>query len=231
MARVSTDDPIEKFRFKIIVLSVDLSVTGGIDALAAAATQTFGGGLTKNIGKTLSLISRAGFSEVTLPKLNINEVSYRENIDNNRFSKSPGLITYEPVTLKRGVTSSRNLYDWYRLIQDDTAFMSTARELTSSKNFTVGQTDKFRKEVIIEVYNRAGEITKRWILFNAWPISYKGGDDLSASDDSSKLVEEITLTYEFFLELEGGTMGFVKDAIESAVTHIADGGFKIPFIG
>lgn len=211
MARSSKSDPVEKFRFRVTVLSIDLSITGAVDALANIGSSQHAG---------LKLISRAGFSKVSTPKATINEISYRENIDNTRFIKVPGLAKYEPVSLSRGVTTNRNLYDWYRLVNEEIALLATAQELSKDTQFSVSQSDNFRKDVIIEVLDREGKPVKAWYLFNAWPISYSPGNDLDASSEE-KLVEELTLTYEFFLELEGGIDGFIKEIGKGAATLAA----------
>ncbi len=193
MSRSSKADPVEKFRFKVTVISIDLSLNGVFDTVAGA------------IGANpFAVIARAGFSEVTLPKVNINEMTYRENIDAQRSSKIPGLTKYDPITLKRGVTKSRDLYDWYRLVNDESLLLASAQELSRDARIAPVQNDNFRKDVIIEVMDRSGTTVKAWQLFNAFPTGYKGGDDLNASDEA-KLVEELTLTYEFFLELEGAS--------------------------
>jgi len=218
MARSSTSDPIEKFRFKITVIAVSPSLNGvaeTIGALSASGTAA----------KPLAVLMRMGFSEITLPRTTISEIPYRENIDGFRFTKTPGLVRYEPVTLKRGVTKSRELYDWLRLVNDELALLSVANEL--SKDFTKGpkQSENFRKDVVIEVLNREGVAIKGWYLFNAWPTSYKPGDDLNAQSEE-KLVEELTLTYELFLELEGGIGGFSKEILKNIGELVVD---QLPF--
>jgi phage tail-like protein len=229
MARSSENDPIEKFRFRVTVISIDLSLTGALDTASSLISNAAG------INNPFGVITRSGFSEVTLPKANVGEINYRENIDNLRFSKIPGLVKYEPVTLRRGVTSNRNLYDWYRLVNDEIALLSVSQELTRDAKLSVVQSENFRKDVIIEVLDRVGNPTKAWYLFNAWPNSYKPGNDLNAGADE-KLVEELSLTYEFFLELEGGPGGFAKEIAKGALEGVAgaalnfvQSNLKLPF--
>jgi len=204
MARSQTSDPIEKFRFRVTVVAIDLSVTGGIDTVAGlSGTGTF-------FKEKLAIVARAGFSQVSLPKANIGEITYRENIDNQRSIKVPGLVKFDPVTLSRGVTASRDLYDWYRLVNDELALLSVANELSRDSAKTPLQNDNFRKDVVIESLDREGKPVKAWYLFNAWPTVYSPGNDLDAASEE-KLVESLTLTYEHFLELEGGLDGLAKE--------------------
>lgn len=209
MARSSNADPVEKFRFRVTVIALDLSVTGGLDTIAGlSGSGTF-------FKEKFAVVARAGFSQVTLPKAEIGEMTYRENIDNQRSIKVPGLVKYDPVTLSRGVTDSRDLYDWYRLVNDELALLSVANELSRSTSKTPIQNDNFRKDVIIEVLNRKGDPVKAWYLFNAWPTTYAPGNDLDANAND-KLIESLTLTYEHFLELEGGIQGLAKELARGA---------------
>lgn len=209
MARSHSKDPIEKFRFRVTVVALDLSVTGGLDTIARlSGSGTF-------FKEKFAVVSRAGFSQVSLPKANVGEITYRENIDNQRSIKVPGLVKFDPVTLSRGVTASRDLYDWYRLVNDELALLSVANELASSTNSIPIQNDNYRKDVVIEVLNRKGEPVKAWYLFNAWPTVYVPGNDLDASSEE-KLVESLTLTYEHFIELEGGLDGLAKELARGA---------------
>lgn len=219
MARTSNSDPIEKFRFRVTVIALDVSVTGAIDTLAGLA------GINK-----LSVVSRAGFSEVTLPKITINEMTYRENIDGQRFIKVPGLARFEKISLRRGVTANRDLYDWYRLVNEDLGLLSAANELLGSASIAPTQSDNFRKDVIIEVLNREGRAVKAWYLLNAWPSGYSPGNDLNSTSEE-KLIEEINLSYELMLEIEGGAGGFAKEMAKGALL-IGAGALleQIPFL-
>ncbi len=204
MARSSSDDPVEKFRFRVTVISIDLSVTGALETIAGLS----GGGTA--FKDKLAIFSRAGFSSIGLPKANVGEMTYRENIDNLRSIKTPGLVKFDPITLSRGTTANRDMYDWYRLVNEEIALLSVAGELARDTVFSPAQSDNFRKDVIIEVLDRQGNPTKAWYLFNAWPSVYNPGNDLNAASEE-KLIENLTLTYEYFIEIEGGPDGFLKE--------------------
>lgn len=225
MARSSKEDPVEKFRFRVSVIAISPSLTGVVDTLAGLV-QTTSGDLDK-AARQVRVLLRAGFSSVTLPKVNIGEMTYRENIDGNRFTKYAGLSRYEPVILKRGVTKNRDLYDWLRLVNEELALLVSSQELTKDYGKPTRQSEEYRKDVIIEVLDREGEIVKGWYLINAWPSSYKPGDDLDASADQ-KLIEELTLTYELFLELEGGLVGLAKEIAKNALHQLVN--ISLPFV-
>jgi phage tail-like protein len=226
MARSSTQDPLEKFRFRITVIAISPTLSGAIETLANALPS---GTEAEKYAKQVRVLARAGFSEISLPRQTVTEISYRENTDAYRFIKVPGLVRYEPVILKRGVTANRDLYDWLRQVNDESALLVVAGELANNIKKGPKQSENFRKDVIIEVLDREGSPIKGWYLFNAWPTSYKPGDDLNAKTDE-KLIEETTLTYEVFMELEGGLKGFAKEIAKGAVEAVIDAyADKIPW--
>jgi phage tail-like protein len=197
MARSSKNDPIDKFRFMITVLSNDVSK----------------GGFTNSILNTSSIatnedtgsIGRAGFSECSTPKVTINNISYRENIHGNDKIQVPGLTTYEPVTLKRGATLGRELYFWYKEVNNSAASLNKFTEALSGFAGAPFQKPNFRREVLVSSLGRDGTFNKHWLLYNAWPNVYKGSDDFSASSSEISL-EQLSLVYETFLECKGNSI-------------------------
>lgn len=112
----------------------------------------------------ISGIQVAGFSEASIPKMEIEEVDYREGTDKMR-RKLSGLPSVSSVVLKKGLTSSTELYDWYT---------TTA---------AVGATLASRKSISIILVDPAGDEKVRWNCVNAWPSSLEtGGLDAKSSD-------------------------------------------------
>lgn len=206
MARSSKKDPIDKFRFRVTVVSLDLSAEAAITTIAGLSSGR------SDANDKLGVITRAGFSRIApMPQATISTMTYRENLDNLRSIKVPGLATYNDVTLSRGsVVENRDLYNWFRLVNEELALLTVANEFVGDQNFTPTQSSTFRKDVIIESLDREGNPTKAWYLFNAWPNSYTPGDSLDAQAED-KLVEELTLSYEAFIELEGGADGLLEE--------------------
>lgn len=229
MARTASVDPVEKFRFRVTVVSLDLSVDGALTSLAALGSNIFPAGTAADtLVESLAIFTRAGFNKITLPKANIKTIRYRENIDNLKSIKVPGLVTYDNVVLSRGMvqtsdprllggatTANRDMYNWYRLVNEEIALLNVANEFTRDQNLVPTQSNNFRKDVIIEVLNRTGQPVKGYYLFNAFPVSYTPGDNLDASANE-KLIEELELTYEAFLELEGGAEGLGREILRGA---------------
>jgi phage tail-like protein len=58
-------------------------------------------------------ITQASFSECSGFASHVEVIEYREGGDPNSVRKLPGKVSYQDITLKRGLTSSSELYDWH----------------------------------------------------------------------------------------------------------------------
>jgi phage tail-like protein len=101
-------------------------------------------------------IALAGFSEVHVGATTTDVIEYREGTDPTHVRKLSGLTRYGNVTLKRGVTSSRELSDWQQQI--------VAGQLLSS-----------RRQVAIVVQDESGADQARFAVVEAWPVRYEVG--------------------------------------------------------
>jgi len=183
MARTASVDAIEKFRFNVYILNIAL------DPVSFA---------TNFIG-----FLRGGFSEVSIPRQSTGAIEYRENIDSAHPILIPGITKYDAVTLKRGVTENSDFFRWANQVHDPNQVIATAIQRLRGDPNEAPPSDSlnFRRDILIVAYDRSGSPKKGWLLRDAWVSSYKPGDDMSASEDSSKLIEEIELKYESFEEL------------------------------
>ena len=109
-------------------------------------------------------INAAHFSEVTGFDTSTDAIDYREGDDPTHVRKLPGLTKYSPVTLKRGITDSMDLYNWYR----DVVAGDIRREL-----------------VAIIVRGEDGEPKARFEISEAWPTKYDPMDLNAKGNDVS----------------------------------------------
>src|SRR5688572_27367807 len=58
-------------------------------------------------------ITQANFSEVAIAETTIDAIDYREGTDPPYVRKLSGLTKFGNVTLKWGLTASRELFDWH----------------------------------------------------------------------------------------------------------------------
>src|SRR6266545_6544010 len=102
-------------------------------------------------------LQTAGFSEVAIAATTTDVIDYREGTDPPHVRKLSGLTKYGNVTLKRGVTTSLELFNWHQQIVS-------------------GQLVNNRKRVVIVVQDEAGADMARYVITDAWPIKYDPGD-------------------------------------------------------
>jgi phage tail-like protein len=118
-------------------------------------------------------INEAHFSEVTGFDITTDAIDYREGDDPTHVRKLPGLTKYGNVTLKRGITDSMDLYNWY-------------------KDVVAGKIK--RATVAIVVQNEAGQDAARFEIAEAWPSKYDPMDLNAKGNDVS--IETLELTNE-----------------------------------
>ena len=98
-------------------------------------------------------------------------------------NKSPGRLTFSDVTLERGATQDRDLFDWFQ----DVASMSSGLGLAG---------EGFKRGVDIVQKDRDGTTLRRWTLSRAWPVKFVAGEWDNESDEV--VIESVTLTFDSF---------------------------------
>lgn len=124
----------------------------------------------------------AGLSKMSALKRSTAPVTHRVGGDPSHDRKSPGLTTYDAVTLERGVTH-------------DLAFEAWANKVSSLAQPGISLAD-FRKDLIVDVFNEANQNVISYHLFRCWVSEYQA---LPALDASTSAVAIQTIK----LEMEG----------------------------
>ena len=112
----------------------------------------------------------AGVSKVSSLKRTTEVVKHRDGGDPSSSRKSPGRTEYEPITLERGVTHDTEFEKWANKVWN---FGSGLGSEVSLKNF--------RKDVIIEVYNEAGQLVIAYKVYRCWVSEFQALPDLDAN--------------------------------------------------
>jgi phage tail-like protein len=112
----------------------------------------------------------AGVSKVSALKRTTEVVKYREGGDPSSSRKSPGRTEYEPITLERGVTHDPEFEAWANKVWN---FGSGLGAEVSLKDF--------RKDIIIEIYNEAGQLVLAYRVFRCWVSEFQAAPDLDAN--------------------------------------------------
>jgi len=112
----------------------------------------------------------AGISKVSALKRSTEVVEHREGGDPSSSRKSPGRSKFEAITLDRGVTHDTEFEKWSNKVWN---FGSGLGAEVSLKDF--------RKDLIIEVYNEAGQLVLAYKVFRAWVSEFQSLPDLDAN--------------------------------------------------
>ena len=126
----------------------------------------------------------AGVSKVSALKRTTEVVKHREGGDPSTSRKSPGRTEFEAITLERGVTHDPEFERWANKVWNFGAGLGAE---TSLKDF--------RKDLIIEVYNEAGQLAIAYKILRAWPSEYQPQADLDGNANAV-LIQSLKLENE-----------------------------------
>ena len=118
-------------------------------------------------------IAQTAFSEVDIPETWVDVIDYREG-NESVTRKLPGMHKVGDVTLKRGVTASNDLFNWYKTVTD-------------------GQVS--RRSIVVTLLDEQRTPVRRWAMRNAWPARY-AVSPLIASDGCVTATETLVCAVE-----------------------------------
>lgn len=127
----------------------------------------------------------AAVSKVTALKKKVEAIDFRSGGDPNFVKKVPGLTSYEPITLERGISADPEFFNWMNLVNKH-----QVASLTSDEHFHT-----FRKHIQIEMYNLANEKVLTVNVNNAWPSEFTAVPDLDAKANEIA-IETLVLVHE-----------------------------------
>lgn len=82
------------------------------------------------------------------------------------FRKSPGRTKFEPIVLARGITHDTEFESWANKVWRPGQDVSLA---------------DFRKDIVVELMNEAGQVVMAYNVFRCWPSEYAALNDLDAN--------------------------------------------------
>ena len=121
-------------------------------------------------------ISVAGVSKVGALKRTTEVVEHREGGDPSTGRKSPGRSKFEPITLERGVTHDVRFQQWANKVWD----FANAQAAPDDRTRETSLAD-FRKDIIIDLFNEAGQKVISYRVFRCWVSEYQALPDLDAN--------------------------------------------------
>ena len=123
---------------------------------------------------TIADIGVAGFTEVSGFDATIEPIDYREgNMAAETAIKVQGIRKYGNITLKKGIISTHEMYDW---------LTNGLTKAVVRKTVTISLLDEEQKEVA------------SWQVINAWPTKYTAPDFNATSNEIA--VETVELAHE-----------------------------------
>ena len=112
----------------------------------------------------------AGISKVGALKRTTEVVEHREGGDPSTSRKSPGRSKYEAITLERGVTHDTEFEKWANKVWNYGSGLGAEVSLKD-----------FRKDVILEFYNEAGQLAIAYRIYRSWVSEFQGLPELDAN--------------------------------------------------
>ncbi|MCO8145599.1 phage tail protein [Rhodovulum tesquicola] len=112
----------------------------------------------------------AGISKVGALKRTTEVVEHRVGGDPSTSRKSPGRSKFEAITLERGVTHDPEFETWANLVWNVEAGLGAEVALKD-----------FRKDIIIEMYNEAGQLALAYSVYRCWVSEFQALPELDAN--------------------------------------------------
>jgi phage tail-like protein len=94
--------------------------------------------------------------------------------------KIPGRLKWEDISLKRGITSSMDIWDWRAEVEN-------------------GNVEDARRDGSIIMFDQQLKEVARWNFERAWPLKVSGPSPKSDSNEIG--VEEMILTHEYIVRV------------------------------
>jgi phage tail-like protein len=111
-------------------------------------------------------------------------IEFRDGGDASASRKLPGRTDYDAITLERGPTQDHALEDW----------ANKTWRLGAAPGSEVALAD-FRKDVLLEFYNEAGQLVLAYKIFRCWPSLYQALPPLDANS-AEVAIEQLVLENE-----------------------------------
>lgn len=130
-------------------------------------------------------IAVAGVSKVSGLKRTIEPVTHRDGGDLSTKRISPGLATFEPITIERGITH-------------DDAFELWALSVYNPEGPGLVSLRNFRRDITIELYNLQGVKVRAWNAFRCWVSEFTAVPEFDANANGIAF-ESLVLQNEGFM--------------------------------
>ncbi|WP_433319574.1 phage tail protein [Micromonospora chersina] len=112
----------------------------------------------------------AGISKIGTLKRSTEVVTHRHGGDPSSSRKSPGRTEYDAIVLERGVTHDPDFEQWANKVWNYGSGLGAETSLAD-----------FRKDIIIEMYNEAGQLVIAYKVYRCWVSEWVALPELDAN--------------------------------------------------
>jgi phage tail-like protein len=119
-------------------------------------------------------VNEAHFTEMTGIGAKVEALNFRGGGDSQITHRLPGQVQYADITLRYGLTSSRELWEWF-------------------KKGLQGITDRRNVSILLLDQDGRTEVA-RWNLINAWPSEWRGAPLDAGGREIA--IESVTLVFD-----------------------------------
>lgn len=128
----------------------------------------------------------AGVSKISPLKRTTEIVEHREGGDPSTPRKSPGLTKFEGITMERGVTHDVEFEQWANKVWNYGSGFGAEVSLQD-----------FRKDLVIDFFNEAGQLALSYKVFRCWVSEYQALPELDANANAVA-IQMIKIEHEGF---------------------------------
>jgi phage tail-like protein len=125
-----------------------------------------------------SFFEQAAFQKVSGLKTSVEVVEYREGNNPDRMEKLIGMMSFDAVTLERGISNDDDFNKWMKQVA-----ASTLEGDAGNVSGGSALDREVRKDVIIKLHDKKGTAVKEYKLIDAFPSEYTIGDFDATSND------------------------------------------------
>ncbi len=135
----------------------------------------------------------AGVSRVSGLTRTTDVITHRRGGDPSTPRRAPGQSSYEAITLERGVTQDAAFERWANKVWD--YHNTTSDDQTDGARNQDVSLKEFRKDIVIELYNEAGQKLGAYKVHRCWPSEFLALPELDA-EASRTAIQSLTLENE-----------------------------------
>ncbi len=111
-------------------------------------------------------------------------IDHREGGDPSSPRKSPGRTSFDAIILERGLTQDTAFEQWANKVWQYGAALGSEVALAD-----------FRKDIVVEFYNEAGQLVTAYDIYRCWPSEYQALPELDANT-AAVAIQKLTLQCE-----------------------------------